>query len=51
MFKKLLLLSKRGCLRISLNLISSNNFGIVQFTTIKMLSDAKKSLFTDVSQM
>lgn len=44
--QKLLLLSKRGCLWISLNLISSsNNFSIVQFTTIKMLSDAKKATF------
>lgn len=46
MFKKLLLLSKRGCLWISLHLISSsNNFSIVQFTTIKMRSDAKKITF------
>lgn len=46
MLKKLLLLFKRGCLWISLNLISSsNNFTIVQFTTIKMLSDAKKITF------
>lgn len=46
MLKKLLLLFKRGCLWISLNLISSsNNFTIVQFTTIKMLSDAKKNHF------
>lgn len=44
--QKLLLLSKRGCLWISLNLISSsNNFCIVQFTTIKMLSDAKKATY------